>query len=363
MKIVYVITQATWGGAQAHLYSLIQQQVRLGNTVTLVCGKTGWLSTRIGADFPSVDVVPISSLVRQIAPMRDLSAIHALRTLLRSKRPDVVHLHSSKAGMIGRLATARLGFNVIFTVHGWGFTPGVGKKRQLLMKSIEKLLRHLTTYYICVSQFDYELRVQNGVITKRRPGCVIHNGVTALDTPVKPERRERFVLSMAARFDAPKRQDILIRALSELPEEVPIVCNLLGDGPMLQECKNLAARLNVSSKVQFRGVVDSVQQYYRQSDVAVLISDYEALPISLVEALAQRLPIIASHVGGIDELIHENGFLVDNDPKQIAEKIILLYQSNQMAQLKRNSYRIYEHQYTEQAMLEQTQACYLQCLA
>ncbi|EIW13625.1 glycosyltransferase, family 1 (GT1) [Lactiplantibacillus pentosus KCA1] len=362
MKIVYVITQATWGGAQAHLYSLIQQQVRLGNQVTLVCGKTGWLSTRVGAEFPTVAVVPISSLVRQIAPISDLSAIRTLRTLLRNRRPDIVHLHSSKAGMIGRLAAAGLHLNVVFTVHGWGFTPGVGKKRQLLMKSIEKSLRHLTTYYICVSQFDYALGVKNGVITKRRPGRVIHNGVTALNTSRHSKCQDTFVLSMAARFDAPKRQDLLIRALSYLPEEIPVACNMLGDGPLLQECRNLADRLNVSSRVQFRGVVDNVQHYYQQSDVAVLISDYEALPISLVEALAQGLPIIASRVGGIDELIHENGYLVENDAKQIAEKIILLYQSNQMAQLKRNSYQIYEHQYTEQAMLAQTQACYLQCL-
>lgn len=95
----------------------------------------------------------------------------------------------------------------------------------------------------------------------------------------------------------------------------------------------------------------------------MLISDYEALPISLVEALAQGLPIIASNVGGIQELIDHNGFLVANDTQQIAEKILTLYQSKKIAEVKTNSYQVYQRHYTEHEMLEQTQAYYLRCLA
>lgn len=263
--------------------------------------------------------------------------------------------------MVGRLAAAGLSMKVIFTVHGWGFTPGVGTKRQILMKYIEKILQSLTTYYICVSKFDYDLGVKNRVITAKHPGFVIHNGVSELSFPVK--KRESFVLSMAARFDMPKRQDVVIRALSYIPDDVPIVCNFLGDGPLIQECKSLAQSLHVGSKVKFYGVVDNVQKYYSQSDAAILISDYEALPISLVEALAQSLPIVASNVGGINELIDRNGFLVKNDPQEISEKLLLLYKSNQIDEIKNNSYEMYQRHYTESEMLEETQDCYLRCLA
>lgn len=361
MKIVYVITQATWGGAQAHLYSLIKYQAAIGNNITLVCGGTGRLSEQIKKEFHSVEVISISSLVRRISPINDLKAVHALRGLLRNIRPDIVHLHSSKAGMVGRLAAAGLSMKVIFTVHGWGFTPGVGTKRQILMKYIEKILQPLTTYYICVSKFDYDLGVKNRVITAKHPGFVIHNGVSELSFPVK--KRESFVLSMAARFDMPKRQDVVIRALSYIPDDVPIVCNFLGDGPLIQECKSLAQSLHVGSKVKFYGVVDNVQKYYSQSDAAILISDYEALPISLVEALAQSLPIVASNVGGINELIDRNGFLVKNDPQEISEKLLLLYKSNHIDEIKNNSYEMYQRHYTESEMLEETQDCYLRCLA
>nr|WP_301554523.1 glycosyltransferase [Lactiplantibacillus pentosus] len=179
--------------------------------------------------------------------------------------------------------------------------------------------------------------------------------------PVK--KRESFVLSMAARFDMPKKQDVVIRALSYIPDDVPIVCNFLGDGPLIQECKSLAQSLHVGSKVKFYGVVDNVQKYYSQSDAAILISDYEALPISLVEALAQSLPIVASNVGGINELIDRNGFLVKNDPQEISEKLLLLYKSNQIDEIKNNSYEMYQRHYTESEMLEETQDCYLRCLA
>ncbi|WHQ66366.1 glycosyltransferase family 4 protein [Lactiplantibacillus plantarum] len=330
MKIVYIITQATWGGAQAHLYSLIKAQVMRGNAVALVYGVEGRLSASVAKEFQDVQVVRVASLVHPIAPLSDLKAIYTLRKLVKNWQPDIIHLHSSKAGMIGRLATIRLPMKVIFTVHGWGFTPGVGKKRQLLMKTIEKALSRLTTAYICVSQFDYDLGVQSGVITSAHPARVIHNGVTALVSAKKVNNTETFVLSMAARFDAPKRQDLLIQALTYLPENLPIVCHFLGDGSAIEACKTLTHQLNLDAKVRFYGVVDNVQKYYSQSDVGVLISDYEALPISLVEALAQGLPIIASNVGGIQELIDHNGFLVANDTQQIAEKILTLYQSKKL---------------------------------
>lgn len=364
MKIVYVITQATWGGAQAHLYSLIKQQIKLGHAVTLISGIEGRLSNQIERNLPQVELVVISNLVRQISLIDDLKAIKSLRALLKEIKPDILHLHSSKAGMIGRLAALRLPMKVVFTVHGWGFTPGVSKKQQLLIKLVERGLRPLTTYYICVSRFDYQLGVKNGIITEKHPGVVIYNGVRELKRTAADDNREKsFVLTMAARFNSQKRQDLLIRAIAYVPKNLPLTCNFLGQGPLLAECQQLAQRLKVEAKVNFVGEVDNVQQYYHQSDGAILISDYEGLPISLVEALAQRLPIIASSVGGNEELIHHNGFLVENDPRRIADEIIRLYQSQDKSSMQDDSYQLFQQYFMANKMLEQTQACYLQCLA
>ncbi|ALF13828.1 glycosyltransferase family 4 protein [Lactiplantibacillus plantarum] len=358
MRIVYVITQATWGGAQAHLYSLIKQQVKLNNTVTLVSGIEGRLSRQVQKELPQVKLVIIPYLVRQVSIINDFKAIKFLRKLLRQLKPDILHLHSSKAGMVGRIAAIGLSTKVIFTVHGWGFTPGVAKKQQILIRVIEKILRPLTTCYICVSKFDYNLGVKNGIITKRHPGLVIYNGVREVEGVNYDSFRKSFVLTMAARFNTQKRQDLLIQALKYIPEDMPIACHFLGEGPLIVKSKRLVKEFQLEEKVKFVGEVDNVQKYYQQSDGAILISDYEGLPISLVEALAQRLPIIASDVGGNEELVQHNGFLVKNDPQEIAEKIILLYESDEKDKMQNNSYEKFKHDFTESEMLKQTQKCY-----
>ena len=201
MKIVYVITQATWGGAQAHLYSLIERQVKIGNTVTLISGIEGRLSDQIKKNLPQVKLVIISNLVRQVSLINDFKAIRALRKLLKRLKPDILHLHSSKAGMVGRLAALGLSMKVVFTVHGWGFTPGVSKKQQLLIKLVEKTLRPLTTYYICVSEFDQNIGLRSKVLKASKENyVVIHNGAPK---PKEFDRRPATLpvrLVMTARF-------------------------------------------------------------------------------------------------------------------------------------------------------------------
>ncbi|GAB5060340.1 hypothetical protein LASHA2_00610 [Lactiplantibacillus plantarum] len=262
------------------------------------------------------------------------------------------------------MAALGLSMKVVFTVHGWGFTPGVSKKQQLLIKLVEKTLRPLTTYYICVSRFDYQLGVENGIINESHPGVVIYNGVREVRRTVHNERSEKpFVLTMAARFNSQKRQDLLIQALAYIPDDLPLICNFLGNGPLLPNCQQLTQKLQVDDKVNFVGSVDNVQKHYQQSDGAILISDYEGLPISLVEALAQHLPIIASNVGGNEELIHNNGFLVENDPHKIADKIVQLYRARDKKRMEDNSYKLFQRYFMVEDMLAQTQACYARCLA
>jgi glycosyltransferase involved in cell wall biosynthesis len=168
---------------------------------------------------------------------------------------------------------------------------------------------------------------------------------------------------MAARFNSQKRQDLLIQALAYIPDDLPLICNFLGNGPLLPNCQQLTQKLQVDDKVNFVGSVDNVQKYYQQSDGAILISDYEGLPISLVEALAQHLPIIASNVGGNEELIHNNGFLVENDPHKIADKIVQLYRARDKKRMEDNSYKLFQRYFMVEDMLAQTQACYARCLA
>lgn len=358
MKIMYVITQGTWGGAQSHVYSVIADQVRKGNKVLLITGKIGHLTKLVKFNLPTVDILIMNNLDREVSIFHDLKAIRCLRHIIRRVSPDIIHLHSTKAGMVGRLASMGLKVPTIYTVHGWAFTPGVTQKQKILTSSIEWILRPMTSVYICVSKFDYKLGVRKKIIDDKHPGIVIHNGVVKRSSSNK-SNSNTIIITMAARFNLQKRQDLLISSLKYVQDN-RIRLLLLGDGPLLEKNKRLAKKLGIADQIIFKGNVDRVQEYYKDSDIAVLISNYEGLPISLVEGLAQGLPIIASNVGGNSELVsNKNGILVNNSPKIIAQAIKRLVDNRTLREnMASNSLNLFNREYTQERMLRDVQKVY-----
>lgn len=360
MKIVYVITQGSWGGAQAHVYDLLREQVRQQNDVWLVTGTTGRLTEQVKSELPSIHQILLTDLWREISLVHDIRAVIKLRRLLKSINPQLVHLHSAKAGTVGRLAAIKR-VPTVYTVHGWAFTTGVSKKRALLATMIERLLQPLTTRYICVSEFDYQLGSQRKLMNDRHPGLVIHNGVS-IDpamTNHSSKAKQPFTIMMAARFDVPKNQALLIRAFAKLKAVYDCQLVLLGDGPQLAACQSLVTELGLESAVIFRGNVKSVTEHYQQADVVTLITNYEGLPISLIEGLALGKPLIASNVGGIPELCQANGLLVSNNEEDIYQALKdLLEDTAQRLQKGQLSKQMYREQFTEQQMLSQLNDIY-----
>lgn len=358
MKIVYVITQGTWGGAQSHVYSLLKDQTLKKNEIWLITGNRGRLTEQVTNYLPNVKLIILKSIRRDILPVDDLKAVFQLRKIIKSIRPDIVHLHSSKAGTVGRLAAFHI-VPVIYTVHGWAFTPGTSKKRAMVAVIVERLLQSATTKYICVSKFDYDIGRQKQLMNAKHPGIVIHNGVLAEKINNKKKNNEKFVISMAARFENPKRQDLLIKSIAAVPHRDNIKLILLGDGPLIEACKKLVEDLNIQNLVKFKGSVSDVQAYYEVSDVVVLISDHEGLPISLVEGLATGRPIIASDVGGNRELIEGNGYLVSNSIKSIAKAINNLKNDKNIRQkMSLKSKKMFNEEFTNDEMLKKTNHVY-----
>lgn len=358
MKIVYVITQATWGGAQAHLYSLIERQVKIGNTVTLISGIEGRLSDQIKKNLPQVKLVIISNLVRQVSLINDFKAIRALRKLLKRLKPDILHLHSSKAGMVGRLAALGLSMKVIFTVHGWGFTPGVSKKQQLLIKLVEKTLRPLTTYYICVSEFDQNIGLRGKVLKASKENyVVIHNGAPK---PKEFDRRPATLpvrLVMTARFSKQKDQTSLIRAVKSL-DKSKYHLSLVGDGETLEDNQRLVEELRLTDNVSFEGFKSDVSDSLIHNDVYILSTHYEGLPISIIEAMSYKLPIIATDVGGNKELVKDNGYLISSISDLTQRIQYLIDHPDLIGRLGNASYELYKNEYTLEHCLDKTNFYY-----
>lgn len=358
MKIVYVITQATWGGAQAHLYSLIERQVKIGNTVTLISGIEGRLSDQIKKNLPQVKLVIISNLVRQVSLINDFKAIRALRKLLKRLKPDILHLHSSKAGMVGRLAALGLSMKVVFTVHGWGFTPGVSKKQQLLIKLVEKTLRPLTTYYICVSEFDQNIGLRGKVLKASKENyVVIHNGAPK---PKEFDRRPATLpvrLVMTARFFKQKDQTSLIRAVKSL-DKSKYHLSLVGDGETLEDNQRLVEELRLTDNVSFEGFKSDVSDSLIHNDVYILSTHYEGLPISIIEAMSYKLPIIATDVGGNKELVKDNGYLISSISDLTQRIQYLIDHPDLIGRLGNASYELYKNEYTLEHCLDKTNFYY-----
>lgn len=316
LKIVYVITSGNIGGAQIHLRDLIKYRPR-DVEVHVVMGNKGWLWEELRT-FPDVYLYEIRSLVRSISPIKDTYALIALINLLRRIKPTVVHCHSSKAGILGRIAGKLMKVPSVFTAHGWAFTEGVSKRQQKIYKIIESCAANLTEKIICVSNYDYSLAVecmQNNV----HKLITIHNCIPGFREQEKkiPKVSSAILrLIMVARFLPQKNQILLLRALQQLKTKgIQFSTSFVGQGETFGHVKKTATLLQLEEDVSFLGERLDIGNLLEQHDIFVLTSNWEGFPISILEAMRQGMPIIASDVGGVKEAVinGENGFLIPRD--------------------------------------------------
>ncbi|WP_163833059.1 glycosyltransferase family 4 protein [Spartinivicinus ruber] len=327
MKIVYVLTRSdVIGGASVHLLDLAGYAIQQGYQVTVIVGGIGVFNQK--ANEKGITCISSKYLVRSIHPVKDVLAFFELKRLILSLAPDIVHLHSTKAGVIGRLVSRRLGIPAIFTAHGWAFTEGVSLFRAKLYQQVERLLSRLSSKIIAVSGYDKNLAVENKVASTDHIE-VVHNGVPNIAYKNIRHQQNSCKLIMVARFDQPKNHKDLITAISQI-SDLPWQLELVGSGPLLSEVKQYTKKLGIEHRVIFSGECHDVAKRISQADVFLLISNWEGLPLTIIEAMRGRLPVIASNVGGVPELVidNETGYLVDRkDINKIVATLSDLIQS------------------------------------
>lgn len=314
MKIAQVITRMdTIGGAQVHVRDLSNHLAALGNEVFIITG--GQKSTHHKLDVPCYIS---SSLKREICPLYDVRALFEIRKVLKETKPDVVATHSSKAGLIGRIAAWSLRIPTVFTAHGWAFTEGVSPKKRKFYVAIEKTIGKITNQVITVSHYDRHLAILNQVLPMHKIKTV-HNGVLPIkQTGQQNQSKSQVNVIMVARFDVPKRQLNLIRACEKL-YDMPWRLSFIGDGTKLEEARGYVEKRNLHNRVLFYGGMNNIEIPLSNSQIFVLLSDYEGLPLSILEAMQVGLPIIASDVGGVKEAVidSDNGFLIPKGKEQL----------------------------------------------
>ncbi|HAW22581.1 MAG TPA: glycosyltransferase family 1 protein [Pseudomonas sp.] len=363
MKIVYVITRSdVIGGASVHLLDLAVGVQELGHEVSIFVGGNGILNVVAGER--GLDCGVIKHLRRKIDPVNDVLCFFELRSQLAKCRPDIVHLHSSKAGLLGRLACCTLSIPVVYTAHGWAFTEGVPKRKRRIYALVERFMARLTKIIITVSDYDRNLALSYRV-GHERIVKTIHNGMPDLSYEnglcEGAEEEKNLRLIMVARFEAPKDHLALLEALNSL-KHFSWSLELVGDGPLLPAAKDAAKHFGLADRVVFSGACDDVSQRLACSDIFILISQWEGLPLTILEAMRAGLPVIASNVGGVSEAVETGvtGFLVDrNDIAGITESVTKLIVSRDLRIAMGKSGRIkFLDSFTFSKMLAETLSIY-----
>jgi glycosyltransferase involved in cell wall biosynthesis len=326
--IAYTITKAELGGAQRHVYDLIES-LHHEYEIHLIVGSLGWLTDKCQELGVSVHHLP--TLTRSINMLLDLLAVKEFVNLIRQIKPDIIHAHSGKPGLIARLAGAIYKTPVIFTAHGWGFDPNAPKLRRNAVFVVEKLLTPLAAKIICVCESDRQLAIKLKVVNRDRV-VTIHNGIRYVDALLSTPAANPPQLIMVARFNKQQKdQHTLMKAIKILNEEIKVL--FIGTGPDWEETKNIAQDLNVLSRVSFLGDRLDVETLLSKSQIFVLVSHYEGLPISILEAMRAGLPVIATRVNGIPEQVVDGvtGLLVPHeDVNALVEAITTLIKDPDM---------------------------------
>lgn len=309
MKVVHV-TQPVEAGVAVVVLELATAQRRRGWDVRIACPATGWLPEE--AAKAGIPVHPWQA-TRSPGP-RTARELLDLRRILRGIQPDLVHLHSSKAGL-GRLVT-RGGTPTLFQPHLWSFRIAEGLLSRACRRW-EALASRWTHLLVCVSDDELAAGRATGVTA---PAEVVCNGVDTRQLQPKPKEDETPTAVCVGRVAHQKGQDLLLRAWPKVLETVPDAQLLIvGDGPM-------AATLRTAHhpQVHWHGHSDSVAGFYERADVVVLPSRAEGMALVPLEAMACGRSVVAFDVEGVRQSLGDAGEVVPkNDTTALAQAIAL----------------------------------------
>lgn len=322
-RVLLAVTLAEWGGAQAYVYALARS-LQGRYDVCVLCGPGVVLVERLRAS--AIRVLEVPALRRGIHPLWDLRAFLRIWGLLRRERFDLVHGSSTKAGALVRFAAYLTGVPVIlFTAHGWAFTPGRPAPVRALLARWERLMARMTTTVICVSENDRLLAERSRVVA-RGQAVVIRNGIapapflrpgdedlrSALNLGAEP------VIVMVGRLAQQKAPLTLVHASRSLVRGRVLIA---GDGPLRSRVEQAVRRHGLSDRVRLLGFRADIPGLLRASDIFVLPSRWEGLPLAVIEAMMAGLPVVATRVGGVGEVVEDGGtglLVPPGDPEALA---------------------------------------------
>lgn len=338
VRVLMVVTLSETGGAQKVVYHLTAGLEPGLYEVTVACAPGGELIRWLGQLPHGVRVVEIPELKRNISPFSDIMALYRLYQLIRRERFDVVHCHSSKAGVLGRLAAWFAGVpKIFFTAHGWGINEYQNKLTRFFYILAERLAGAVSTGVVCVSRNDLAKGLSLRLAAREKLS-VIYNGLPKPGMEAGTLRRELdikdedVVIGTVARLAPPKELFFLLETAERMSFSVDdshgfgkVYYVIVGDGPLRQRCKDIITEKDLERRVFLLGAREGAAGLMPDFDIFVLFSRWEGLPLTIIEAMMAGRPVIANAVGGVGELVvhQETGLLIDQLDLDKAEEALL----------------------------------------
>lgn len=333
--ILHVITGEEWGGAP-RVVELLATQCR--GTAAVACASNPRTVERFEAR--GLTVHPQPHLQSAPAPVGDVRAFRQLRSLVGDGRFDLVHCHSTKAGVLGRLAARLAGTPTVFTVHGWGFYNTEYERLAPVVVRLERVLARMTDSVVCVSSHDRAVGRQRGIL-ESGTGRVVHNGIPPVEPPNVEDPLAELgvdgdgvVVGSVGRLVEQKRPTALIAVGERLRargHDVDVVW--IGDGDLAERCRRRAADTG-ADRTHFVGFREDALALATGFDVFVLPSRFEGFPVTVLEAMHLGLPVVAYDVGGVGDAVvdGETGSLVAaGDRAAMVERIDRLLRAPALA--------------------------------
>ena len=325
-KVLYIITKSVWAGAGKYVYDLATGLSADSFEVFVTAGGHGELAQKMkNAGIPYFE---IRHFQRDVSIFGDILAFFEIISLLFKTRPDIVHVSSSKAGGIGGVALfvykvirkiqkPRNKIQTIFTAHGWAFA----EKRTGFQIKLIKIFSRLTCIFynkiICVSEFDRQLAIKNR-ITRKKKLFTIHNGIKTDEYEFLTKETARQQLGnrvskldtsavwvgTIGEFTKNKGQKFLVEAVKNLQaKSYKLQAIIIGFGEEKENLELKIKNLKLEETVFLIDNLPKASSFLKAFDIFVLPSLKEGLPYTILEAGLARLPVIASDVGGIPEII------------------------------------------------------------
>jgi len=326
IKVAEVITRMDWGGSP-DIYRILASHLDPEiYDITLIIGRTVNPTNKTKEFLAKFGgrVIPVPSLKRDIDPLIDLVCLGNLVAIFAKERFDVVHTHTAKAGALGRLASGLCGIKaIVHTPHGHNFYGYFGRKKTGRIIRIEKFLSGWTDMIIALTELEKKDYIKFNIAGDKKI-AVICQGLEldeyVCDQRERADLKKAFkidegdnVVGMVGRLESVKGPEYFIEAAAKVSEKFPNTKFIIaGEGSLRKTLEEKVARLGLRGKIIFAGWREDIPGILSMLDIMVLPSVNEAVGMALIEAQAEGVPVVASDVGGVPEVVEDGktGILV-----------------------------------------------------